>query len=59
MCKKAVLALKLKLLKRWLYLINAGDSSERGRNAANLISDGGGLFLPFFLELVPWFCFSS
>ena len=33
---------------RWLYPDDAGDSSERGRNAANLISDGGGLFGPFF-----------
>ena len=40
----------------WLYAGDAGDSSERGRNAANLISDGGGNFLPFFLKLVPWFC---
>ena len=41
---------------RWFYLDDAGDLSERGRNAANLISDGGGHFLPFFLKLVPWFC---
>ena len=41
---------------RWLYLYDAGYSSKRGRNAANLISDGGGLFLPCFLKLVPWCC---
>ena len=46
----------LKEGNRWLYLYDAGDSSERGRNAANLISDGGGLFCPFFLKLVLWFC---
>ena len=34
----------------WLNLDDAWDSSERGRNAANLISDGGGLFLPFFFK---------
>ena len=39
--------------KRRLYLDDAGGSSKRGRNASNLISDGGGLF---FLKLVPWFC---
>ena len=33
---------------RWLYLDDAGDPSARGRNAANMISDGGGLFCPFF-----------
>ena len=33
---------------RWLYFDDAGDSSERGRNAANLISDGGGHFCLFF-----------
>ena len=32
----------------WLYPDDAGDPSERGRNAANLICDGGGLFCPFF-----------
>ena len=32
---------------RWLYLDDVEDSSKRGRNAANLISDGGGLFCPF------------
>ena len=32
---------------RWFYLYDARDLSERGRNAANLISDGGGLFCPF------------
>ena len=32
----------------WLYPDDAGDLSERGSNAANLISDGGGLFSPFF-----------
>ena len=26
---------------RWLYLDDAGDLSERGRNTANLNSDGG------------------
>ena len=31
----------------WLYPDDAGDSSERGRNTANLISDGEGLFCPF------------
>ena len=41
---------------RELYLDYDRDSSERGRNAGNLISDGGGLFCPFFLKLVPWFC---
>ena len=40
----------------WLYPDDAGDPSEKGRNAANLISDGGGLFALFFLKLVPWFC---
>ena len=30
-----------------LYLDDAGYSSERGRNAANLISNGGGLFALF------------
>ena len=30
--------------KRRLFLDDAGGSSERGRNASNLISDGGGLF---------------
>ena len=33
---------------RWLYPDDAGDLSKRGRNAANLISDGGGLFCRFF-----------
>ena len=32
----------------WLYPDDAGDLSERGINAANLISDGGGLFCPLF-----------
>ena len=32
----------------WLYPDDAGDLSERAGNAANLISDGGGLFCPFF-----------
>ena len=32
---------------RWLYL-DAGDPSERGRNASNVMSDGVGLFCPFF-----------
>ena len=31
----------------WLYPDDTGDLSERGRNAANLISDGGGLFALF------------
>ena len=31
----------------WLYPDDAGDSSERGRITANLISDGEGLFCPF------------
>ena len=30
------------------YLDDAGDLSKRERNTANLISDGGGLFWPFF-----------
>ena len=33
---------------RWFYLDDAWYSSERGRNAANLISDGGSLFCPLF-----------
>ena len=33
---------------RWFYLDDAGYSSERGRKAANLISDDGGLLWPFF-----------
>ena len=33
---------------RWLYLDDSGDPSARGRNAANAISDGGGLFYRFF-----------
>ena len=41
---------------RWLCLNDAGDLSERGRNAANLITDGGGRFCPFILKLLPWFC---
>ena len=32
---------------RWFYLDDAGDLSERGRNPANMISDGGGLFALF------------
>ena len=36
---------------RWLYLDDAGYSSERGRNAANLISEYGGLFSLFPLRL--------
>ena len=31
----------------WLYLDDAGDSSERGRNVAYLISGSGGLFALF------------
>ena len=34
---------------RWLYFNDVGYSSERGRNAANLISEYGGLFFPFSL----------
>ena len=34
--------------KRWLYIDDAGNPSERGRNAANLIIGSSGLFLPFF-----------
>ena len=45
---------------RWLYLYDAGDLSERGRNAANLIGDGVGLFCPFiindFLKNVRHWC---
>ena len=33
---------------RWLYPDDAGDLLERRRNAANLISDSGGLFFPLF-----------
>ena len=33
---------------RWLYLKNAGNLSERGGNAATLISDGGAFFFSFF-----------
>ena len=33
---------------RWLYLDDARNPSKRGRNATNLISDGVGLFCPFF-----------
>ena len=33
---------------RWCYLDDAGDLSERGRNATNLISDGSGFFALFF-----------
>ena len=33
---------------RWLYLYDAQDPSERGRNAANLISHVGGLFYLLF-----------
>ena len=32
---------------RCLYPDDAGDLSERGKNASNLISDGGGLFANF------------
>ena len=32
----------------WLYPDDAGNLSERRRNATNLISDGGGLFSDFF-----------
>ena len=31
----------------WLYLDDAGDSLERGRNVANLISGGVSLFALF------------
>ena len=40
---------QIKVLEKencWLYPDDAGFSSERGKNAANLISDGGGLFCP-------------
>ena len=40
----------------WFYPDDAGDLSKRGGNAANLISGGSGLFCPYFLLLVPWFC---
>ena len=43
---------------RRLYL-DAGDLSERGRNVANLISDGGGLFCPFFLNWCHGFAYIS
>ena len=33
---------------RWLYPDDAGELSMRGKNAANLISDSGDLFCPFF-----------
>ena len=33
----------------WFYLDDAGDLSKKGGNAANLISDGCGLFCPYFL----------
>ena len=33
---------------KWLYPNDAGDLSKRERNTANLISDGNGLFCPFF-----------
>ena len=36
-----------------LYLDDAGELSEKERNAANLISDGDGHFCPFFLRLLP------
>ena len=32
----------------WFYPDDARDSSERGKNEENLISDGGGHFCPFF-----------
>ena len=38
----------LKEGNRWLYFDDAGDLSERGRNMANLSSDGGGIFCHFF-----------
>ena len=37
----------LEEVNRWLFLDDAGDLLERGRNAANLISGAGGLFCPF------------
>ena len=33
----------------WFYPDDAGDLSKKGGNAANLISDGCGLFCPYFL----------
>ena len=33
---------------RWLYPDDARDLSERGENAAHLISNCGGHFCPFF-----------
>ena len=36
---------------RWFHLDDAGDLSERGRNPANMISDGGGLFALFFSQI--------
>ena len=38
---------------RWLYLDDAGYSSERGGYSANLIGDGGSLFWPFFFKIMP------
>ena len=34
-----------------LYLDDAGDSLLRGRNTANLISDGGGLLCPVISQI--------
>ena len=34
-----------------LYPDDAGDLTERGGNTANWISDGGGLFCPFFSQI--------
>ena len=32
----------------WFYPDDAGDLSEQGRNMANLMIDGGGIFCPFW-----------
>ena len=45
----------LEEVNRWLYLDDAGLLSEGRRNEANLISDGGGLFCPFFSNLCRGF----
>ena len=44
--------LKLKLLKRRMgvHTQMLGYSSETGRNAANLIGDGGSNFCPYFSQ---------
>ena len=40
----------------WFYPDDAGDLSEQGRNMANLMIDGGGIFCPFFSS---YWCHSS